>query len=73
MTDAKSLPALTPIGENPTLLWGMTNAERLRRMAKVPRRLRVPASEHANARRPRAELGSRKLRISLILRISPSC
>ena len=35
MTDAKSLPALTPIGDNPTLLWGMTNAERLRRLARA--------------------------------------
>jgi phosphatidylglycerophosphate synthase len=35
MTDAKSLPALTPIGENPTLLWGMTNAERLRRLSRA--------------------------------------
>ena len=32
MTDA---PALTPIGENSTLLWGMTNAERLRRLARA--------------------------------------
>ena len=35
MTDAKPLPALTPIGDNPTLLWGMTNAERLRRLARA--------------------------------------
>src|SRR3546814_17302558 len=35
MTDAKSLPALTPIGENSTPLWGMTNAERLRRLARA--------------------------------------
>lgn len=35
MTEAKSLPALTPIGENSTLLWGMTNAERLRRLARA--------------------------------------
>ena len=34
MTDA-NLPALTPIGENPTSIWGMTNAERLRRLARA--------------------------------------
>ncbi|SBV33886.1 conserved membrane protein of unknown function [uncultured Sphingopyxis sp.] len=35
MTDAKPLPALTPIGENSTPIWGMTNAERLRRLARA--------------------------------------
>lgn len=30
-----AMPALTPIGDNPTLLWGMTNAERLRRLARA--------------------------------------
>lgn len=35
MTDAPPLPTLTPIGDNPTLLWGMTNAERLRRLARA--------------------------------------
>lgn len=34
MTDA-NLPALTPIGENPTPIWGMTNTERLRRLARA--------------------------------------
>ncbi len=28
-------PALTPVGSNPTLLWGMTNVERLRRIARA--------------------------------------
>ncbi len=35
MTDAKPLPALTPIGDNPTPIWGMTNAGRLRRLARA--------------------------------------
>src|SRR3546814_1404617 len=35
MTHANSLPALTPIGENSTPIWGMTNAERLRRLARA--------------------------------------
>ncbi|MBU0823466.1 MAG: CDP-alcohol phosphatidyltransferase family protein [Alphaproteobacteria bacterium] len=35
MSEPTTLPALTPIGDNPTLLWGMTNAERLRRMARA--------------------------------------
>ncbi len=34
MTDA-NLPALSPIGENPTPIWGMTNTERLRRLARA--------------------------------------
>lgn len=36
MTDA-NLPALSPIGENPTPIWGMTNTERLRRLARAER------------------------------------
>ena len=35
MSEPKTLPALAQIGDNPTLLWGMTNAERLRRMARA--------------------------------------
>ncbi len=35
MSEPTTLPALTPIGDNPTLLWGMTNTERLRRMART--------------------------------------
>ena len=35
MTDASFLPALSLIGNNPTLLWGMSNAERLRRLARA--------------------------------------
>ena len=35
MSNAPVLPALSPIGDNPTLLWGMTNAERLRRLARA--------------------------------------
>lgn len=35
MTTDHPLPALSLIGENPTLLWGMTNAERLRRLARA--------------------------------------
>src|SRR3546814_12458932 len=35
MTHANSLPALTPIGEHSTPIWGMTNAERLRRLARA--------------------------------------
>ena len=35
MTEASSLPALSLIGENSTPLWGMTNAERLRRLARA--------------------------------------
>lgn len=35
MSEPKTLPALQLIGDNPTLLWGMTNAERLRRMARA--------------------------------------
>ena len=35
MTSATALPALSPIGDNPTLLWGMTNSERLRRLARA--------------------------------------
>lgn len=35
MSDPTTLPALALIGDNPTLLWGMTNAERLRRMARA--------------------------------------
>ncbi len=35
MSEPKTLPALALIGDNPTLLWGMTNAERLRRMARA--------------------------------------
>ena len=35
MSEPTTLPALTPIGDNPTPLWGMTNAERLRRMARA--------------------------------------
>src|SRR3546814_2847441 len=35
MTHANSLPAQTPIGENSTPIWGMTNAERLRRLARA--------------------------------------
>lgn len=33
MTHNPDLPTLSLIGNNPTLLWGMTNAERLRRLA----------------------------------------
>ena len=35
MSEPTTLPALALIGDNPTLLWGMTNAERLRRMARA--------------------------------------
>ncbi|MBL9065785.1 MAG: CDP-alcohol phosphatidyltransferase family protein [Sphingopyxis sp.] len=35
MSEPTTLPALVLIGDNPTLLWGMTNAERLRRMARA--------------------------------------
>ena len=35
MSEPTTLPALELIGDNPTLLWGMTNAERLRRMARA--------------------------------------
>ncbi len=35
MNEPTTLPALALIGDNPTLLWGMTNAERLRRMARA--------------------------------------
>ncbi len=35
MSNAPSLPALSLIGENSTLLWGMTNAERLHRLARA--------------------------------------
>ncbi len=35
MTEACSLPALSLIGDNPTPLWGMSNAERLRRLARA--------------------------------------
>lgn len=35
MSEPMTLPALALIGDNPTLLWGMTNAERLRRMARA--------------------------------------
>lgn len=35
MTDAASRPALIPIGDNPTPIWGMSNAERLRRLARA--------------------------------------
>jgi hypothetical protein len=35
MTEASSLPALSLIGENSTPLWGMSNAERLRRLARA--------------------------------------
>ena len=31
--DAQPRPAVTPVGSNPTLLWGMTNEERVRRIA----------------------------------------
>ncbi len=35
MSEPTTLPALSLIGDNPTLLWGMTNAERLRRLARA--------------------------------------
>lgn len=35
MNEPTTLPALALIGDNSTLLWGMTNAERLRRMARA--------------------------------------
>lgn len=35
MTQSHPLPAPSPIGDNSTLIWGMTNAERLRRLAKA--------------------------------------
>lgn len=35
MTRTSPLPALSLIGDNPTLLWGTTNAERLRRLARA--------------------------------------
>jgi phosphatidylglycerophosphate synthase len=35
MNEPTTLPALALIGDNPSLLWGMTNAERLRRMARA--------------------------------------
>jgi phosphatidylglycerophosphate synthase len=35
MSEPTTLPALALIGDNSTLLWGMTNAERLRRMARA--------------------------------------
>ncbi|EQB03257.1 CDP-alcohol phosphatidyltransferase family protein [Sphingobium baderi] len=35
MNDTPSLPALALIGDNSTHLWGMTNAERLRRLARA--------------------------------------
>ena len=35
MSEPTTLPALMLIGDNPTLLWGMTNAERLRRLARA--------------------------------------
>ena len=35
MTTASAPPALIAFGDNSTLLWGMTNAERLRRLARA--------------------------------------
>ncbi|MDZ3830285.1 MAG: CDP-alcohol phosphatidyltransferase family protein [Sphingopyxis sp.] len=35
MIDATSPPALNPFGENSTPIWGLSNTERLRRMAKA--------------------------------------
>lgn len=35
MHEPPTLPALTPVGRNATLLWGLTAEERLRRMAKA--------------------------------------
>jgi phosphatidylglycerophosphate synthase len=35
MSEPTTLPALSLTGENPTPLWGMSNAERLRRMARA--------------------------------------
>ncbi|MBJ7440425.1 MAG: CDP-alcohol phosphatidyltransferase family protein [Sphingopyxis sp.] len=35
MSKPTTLPALSLIGDNSTLLWGMTNAERLRRLARA--------------------------------------
>ena len=35
MNEPTTLPALALIGDNSTLLWGTTNAERLRRMARA--------------------------------------
>ncbi len=35
MTHDATQPLLSPIGDNPTLLWGMTNSERLRRLARA--------------------------------------
>ena len=35
MTTATTRPVLVPVGDNPTRIWGMTNAERLRRIARA--------------------------------------
>ncbi|WP_375427380.1 CDP-alcohol phosphatidyltransferase family protein [uncultured Sphingomonas sp.] len=35
MTAASARPQLVPVGDNPTRIWGMTNAERVRRIARA--------------------------------------
>lgn len=35
MSNVPALPALSPVGDNPTPIWGMSNAERLRRLARA--------------------------------------
>ncbi|WP_137870141.1 CDP-alcohol phosphatidyltransferase family protein [Sphingopyxis sp. 2PD] len=47
MSEPTTLPALALIGDNSTLLWGMTNAERLRRMARAEGLLDTPPASGA--------------------------
>ena len=50
---AVTKPRLTSVGNNPTRIWGMTNAERLRRMAKAQAALRRGDRRRRDARQSR--------------------
>lgn len=45
MTAATVRPRLVPVGDNPTRLWGMTNAERVRRVARAQKLDRPEAED----------------------------